>query len=69
MAIVNTGRKIVEVLPGQVWKSREKRGAVRLVMVIVVTCYRVQVRNVRTNRLASVHLQDFVARFDLESGT
>lgn len=67
--IVNTGRKAVEVAIGSVWKSREKRGAARRVRVTAMSRTHVAVRNTGSNRLAKIHLQDFVARFDLEAGT
>lgn len=74
MAIVNTGRKIFEVNLGQVWRDKDTRGhggvaGARSVRVVELTPTRAVVRNTRSNRLAKIHLQDFVARFDLESET
>lgn len=66
--IVNTGRKTFELVVGSVWKSREKRGPARFVRIESIGRTHVSVRNTGSKRLAQIHLQDFVARFDLEGG-
>lgn len=63
--IVNTGRKIFELVIGSVWKSREKCVPARHVLIDHMTRTHVVVHTIGSKRRTQIHLQDFVARFDL----
>ena len=67
--IVNTGRQAFDLSVGQVWKDRDNRSRSRLVRITEIGRTHVSVRNTGSNRLARIHLQDFVARFDLEAAS